>query len=45
MGNSKGVMLSHGNLAANICDAARYVGLGSDDPEDERESWRAPLFV
>jgi long-chain acyl-CoA synthetase len=31
MGNSKGVMLTHGNLASNICDAARYVGLSSDD--------------
>ncbi len=31
MGNSKGVMLTHGNLASNICDAARWVGLRNDD--------------
>lgn len=31
MGNSKGVMLTHGNLASNICDAARWVGLRHDD--------------
>ncbi len=31
MGNSKGVMLTHGNLASNICDAARWVGLRGDD--------------
>jgi len=31
MGNSKGVMLTHGNIASNICDAARWVGLRNDD--------------
>jgi long-chain acyl-CoA synthetase len=31
MGNSKGVMLTHGNIASNICDAARWVSLRSDD--------------
>lgn len=31
MGNSKGVMLTHGNVASNICDAARWVGLRHDD--------------
>jgi long-chain acyl-CoA synthetase len=31
MGNSKGVMLSHGNIASNVCDAARWVNLGYED--------------
>jgi long-chain acyl-CoA synthetase len=31
MGNSKGVMLTHGNVASNICDAQRWVHLRSDD--------------
>ncbi len=31
MGNSKGVMLTHGNVAANIMDAVRWVDLRSDD--------------
>ncbi len=31
MGNSKGVMLTHGNIASNICDAVRWVGLRQDD--------------
>jgi len=31
MGNSKGVMLTHGNLASNIRDAARYVRLDGND--------------
>lgn len=31
MGNSKGVMLTHGNIASNICDAARWVGLNQND--------------
>jgi long-chain acyl-CoA synthetase len=31
MGNSKGVMLSHGNVAANIVDAVKWVDLRTDD--------------
>jgi len=31
MGNSKGVMLTHGNVACNIRDAVRWVDLNSDD--------------
>src|SRR4030095_14389249 len=31
MGNSKGVMLTHGNVASNLHDAARWVDLRSDD--------------
>jgi long-chain acyl-CoA synthetase len=31
MGNSKGVMLTHGNIASNICDAARWISLNSED--------------
>lgn len=31
MGNSKGVMLAHGNVANNLYDAARWVDLGSED--------------
>ncbi len=31
MGNSKGVMLTHGNIAANICDVVRYVDVGPED--------------
>ena len=31
MGNSKGVMLTHGNVASNLYDAARWVDLRPDD--------------
>ena len=31
MGNSKGVMLTHGNVASNIMDAVKWVDLRSDD--------------
>ncbi|MBM3789362.1 MAG: AMP-binding protein [Acidobacteria bacterium] len=31
MGNSKGVMLTHGNVACNIIDAARWVNLRTED--------------
>jgi long-chain acyl-CoA synthetase len=31
MGNSKGVMLTHGNVASNLHDAGRWVDLRSDD--------------
>jgi long-chain acyl-CoA synthetase len=31
MGNSKGVMLTHGNVASNLYDAGRWVDLRSDD--------------
>jgi len=31
MGNSKGVMLSHGNVAVNIVDAVKWVDLRTDD--------------
>jgi long-chain acyl-CoA synthetase len=31
MGNSKGVMLSHGNVAINIVDAVKWVDLRTDD--------------
>lgn len=31
MGNSKGAMLSHGNVASNIVAAVRWVDLGPDD--------------
>jgi long-chain acyl-CoA synthetase len=31
MGNSKGVMLSHGNVASNIMDAVKWVDLRTDD--------------
>lgn len=31
MGNSKGVMLTHGNIASNICDAVRWVSLNGQD--------------
>jgi len=31
MGNSKGVMLTHGNVAANIHDTVRYIDVGPED--------------
>lgn len=31
MGNSKGVMLSHANVAVNLVDAVKYVDLGKED--------------
>jgi long-chain acyl-CoA synthetase len=31
MGNSKGVMLTHGNVASNLYDAARWVDLRTED--------------
>jgi long-chain acyl-CoA synthetase len=31
MGNSKGVMLSHGNVAVNVVDAVKWVDLRTDD--------------
>jgi len=31
MGNSKGVMLTHGNIAANIYDVVRWVKISSED--------------
>ncbi len=31
MGNSKGVMLSHRNVAVNLVDAVKYVDLGTED--------------
>ncbi len=31
MGNSKGVMLTHGNVACNIVDAVKWVNLRTDD--------------
>ena len=31
MGNSKGVMLTHGNIAANICDVVRWVKISAED--------------
>ena len=31
MGNSKGVMLTHGNVAVNIIDAVKWVDLSTDD--------------